>query len=103
MKNLEDPIGDRTREVPAYSSVPQPTALLLKRRELYESTRWFKYDRDCLCVNKPQFVPVIFEPPCNKMSNRLIKQTKFYRRLIKQTNKYIYTHILTMLTYSYLI
>ena len=29
------------------------------------STRWFKYDRDDLCVNKSQFVPVIFEPPCN--------------------------------------
>jgi hypothetical protein len=27
-------------------------------------TRWFKYDRDNLCVNKSQFVPVIFEPPC---------------------------------------
>ena len=29
-----------------------------------ECTRWFKYDRDDLCVNKSQFVPVIFEPPC---------------------------------------
>ena len=29
-----------------------------------ETTRWFKYDRDYLCVNKSQFVPVIFEPPC---------------------------------------
>jgi hypothetical protein len=29
-----------------------------------KSTRWFKYDRDYLCVNKSQFVPVIFEPPC---------------------------------------
>jgi hypothetical protein len=29
------------------------------------NTRWFKYDRDDLCVNKSQFVPVIFEPPCN--------------------------------------
>ena len=29
-----------------------------------ESTRWFKYDRDWLCVNKSRFVPVIFEPPC---------------------------------------
>ena len=29
-----------------------------------EDTRWFKYDRDYLCVNKSQFVPVIFEPPC---------------------------------------
>jgi hypothetical protein len=27
-------------------------------------TRWFKYDWDDLCVNKSQFVPVIFEPPC---------------------------------------
>jgi hypothetical protein len=26
-------------------------------------TRWFKYDLDYLCVNKSQFVPVIFEPP----------------------------------------
>jgi hypothetical protein len=31
---------------------------------LTEYTRWFKYDRDDLCVNKSQFVPVIFEPPC---------------------------------------
>jgi hypothetical protein len=30
------------------------------------STRWFKYDRDYLCLNKSQFVPVIFEPPCIK-------------------------------------
>ena len=29
-----------------------------------KGTRWFKYDRDWLCVNKSQFVPVIFEPPC---------------------------------------
>jgi hypothetical protein len=29
-------------------------------------TRWFKYDRDYLFVNKSQFVPVIFEPPCTK-------------------------------------
>jgi hypothetical protein len=28
------------------------------------NARWFKYDRDDLCVNKSQFVPVIFEPPC---------------------------------------
>jgi hypothetical protein len=28
------------------------------------NTRWFKYDQDYLCVNKSQFVPVMFEPPC---------------------------------------
>ena len=27
-------------------------------------TRWIKYDRDDLCVNKSQFVPVISEPTC---------------------------------------
>jgi hypothetical protein len=32
--------------------------------EYSRCTRWFKYDRDYLCVNKSQFVPVIFEPPC---------------------------------------
>ena len=31
---------------------------------LQTNTRWFKYDRDYLCVNKSQLVPVIFEPPC---------------------------------------
>jgi len=30
----------------------------------HHCTRWFKYDRDYLCVNKPVTVPVIFEPPC---------------------------------------
>jgi hypothetical protein len=34
-----------------------------------ECTTWFKYDRDNLCVNKSQFVPVIFEPPCNSRVN----------------------------------
>jgi hypothetical protein len=32
-------------------------------------TRWFKYDWDYLCVNKSQFVPVIFEPPCTIRKN----------------------------------
>jgi hypothetical protein len=31
---------------------------------IYVNTRWFKYDGEYLCVNKSQFVPVIFEPPC---------------------------------------
>ena len=43
-------------------------------------TRWFKYDRDYLCVNKPVTVPVIFEPPCirnnEKKKNRLGSVTK---------------------------
>jgi len=29
-----------------------------------KTTRWFKYDRDCLCVNLATSVLVIFEPPC---------------------------------------
>jgi hypothetical protein len=39
------------------------------------NTRWFKYDRDDLCVNKSQFVPVIFEPPC-KLSSHTFKEKK---------------------------
>jgi hypothetical protein len=46
---------------------PMSTAKLLgctTRQKDHLVTRWFKYDRDWLCVNKSQFVPVIFEPPC---------------------------------------
>jgi hypothetical protein len=40
-------------------------------------TRWFKYDQDDCCVNKSQFVPVIFEPPCSNavLTYRDIKQS----------------------------
>ena len=38
--------------------------LRLTCQAVSECTRWFKYDRDYLCVKKSQFVPVIFEPPC---------------------------------------
>ena len=36
----------------------------VQRMEEHRITRWFKYDQDYLCVNKPVTVPVIFEPPC---------------------------------------
>ena len=39
-------------------------------------TRWFKYDRNDLCVNKSQFVPVIFEPPCNSRNCHLVCRKK---------------------------
>jgi hypothetical protein len=39
-----------------------------------DTTRWFKYDRDYLCVNTSQFVPVIFEPHC-----RYLRLGKEYR------------------------
>jgi hypothetical protein len=41
---------------------------------VYAYTRWFKYDRDCLCVNKSQFVPVIFEPPCTLAYDTFVKK-----------------------------
>jgi hypothetical protein len=41
------------------------------------SSRWFKYDRDDLYVNKSQFVPVIFEPPCIKMATNM--EQRFYK------------------------
>jgi hypothetical protein len=48
----------------------QKTAILgtghvFRKVQCNRFTRWFKYDRDYLCVNKSQFVPVIFQPPCN--------------------------------------
>jgi hypothetical protein len=48
-------------------SAPHNTMLQMKPCTSFFSevyTRWFKYDRDYLCVNKSQIVPVIFEPPC---------------------------------------
>jgi hypothetical protein len=51
-------------------------------------TRWFKYDRDDLCVNKSQFVLVIFEPPCIfavKKSNKYCIFVCAYVRLRKRS------------------
>ena len=53
-------------------SIPQPPTQL----HFLNNTRWFKYDRDYLCVNKSQFVPVIFEPPCISVLQSRI--TMFY-------------------------
>jgi hypothetical protein len=47
-------------------------------------TRWFKYDRDDLCVNKSQFVPVIFEPPC--IFHAVVFNTRVY---FQQTAQYL--------------
>ena len=38
--------------------------LCVETEKSCDNTRWFKYDRDDLCVKKSQFVPVIFEPSC---------------------------------------
>ena len=50
-------------------------------------TRWFKYDRDYLYVNKSQFVPVIFEPPCIMQSMDRSFQTikEFWPHLCERT------------------
>jgi Notch-like protein len=54
----------------------RPMSLLTSFSKIFEKiTRWFKYDRDNLCVNKSQFVPVIFEPPC-------IIYTRIYKHLV---------------------
>jgi hypothetical protein len=43
---------------------PFPCLMCTPYIYIYTYTRWFKYDRDYMCVNKSQFVQVIFEPPC---------------------------------------
>jgi hypothetical protein len=50
----------------------KPAKYTLSDHKRNQDTRCFKYDRDDLCVNKPQFVPVIFEPPCilNELQTR---------------------------------
>ena len=42
----------------------RPIACSGKRCDQFLNTRWFKYDRDKLCLVYTQIVPVIFEPPC---------------------------------------
>jgi hypothetical protein len=65
-------ITGHTAKVPTKNTAPYSSKTLSKIR-LYlvihltdglHNTRWFKYDRDCFCVNKSQFVPDIFEPFC---------------------------------------
>jgi hypothetical protein len=43
------------------------------------NTRWFKYDRDYLCVNKSQFFPVIFEPPCTIFCIKGVRSAEGYK------------------------
>ena len=53
------------------------------------STRWFKYDRDWLCANKSQFVPVIFQPPCTKC-----RMVRWYRKF-KPTSMEVVVEVLS--------
>jgi hypothetical protein len=64
-------------------------------RSCVKYTRWFKYDRDWLCVNKSQFVPVIFEPPCTlpQESFALSNIEVFPSALLsKKTNCFAFRH-----------
>jgi hypothetical protein len=55
-------------------------------------TRWFKYDRDDLCVNKSQFVPVIFEPPCTLRECSYGISTHYQRSTILWVSSCCYSH-----------
>jgi hypothetical protein len=61
-----DPLSRRVRYFVWSRNLSNEAALarVWLSRQINIYTRWFKYDRDWLCVNKSQFVPVIFEPPC---------------------------------------
>jgi hypothetical protein len=52
------------KQVTVYSGIYILKYSALFQVYIYIYTRWFKYARDYLCLNKEQFVPVIFEPPC---------------------------------------
>jgi hypothetical protein len=53
-------------------------------------TRWFKYDRDYLCVNKPQSVPVIFEPPCTMEEARRLRHVNRNKPVVKLRNSELF-------------
>jgi hypothetical protein len=59
------------------------------KKSVISNTRWFKYDRDYLCVNKSQFVPVIFEPPCITGKALTYKLFKVFHFFILQDSRFI--------------
>jgi hypothetical protein len=66
-----------------------------------KGTRWFKYDRDYLCVNKSQFVPVIFEPPCNiqiETSNIQTQLCHVSKNIFRSSKAYLNLEICTFET-----
>jgi hypothetical protein len=88
-------------------SDPQVDHLLSSSSEVKDErsnkyTRWFKYDRDWLCVNKSQFVPVIFQPPCTsayayivcKASNLRFTYSSVFRKMeILTLTKHYFTFL----------
>jgi hypothetical protein len=63
-------------------------------------TRWFKYDRDYLCVNKSQFVPVIFEPPCmiKKQAEKILKYKDLTIEIQRMRN--VNTDVITVIIWA---
>ena len=82
----------------------EDTAYLASPRKIrcsHRYTRWFKYDRDRLCVNKSQFVPVMFEPPCI-FNLKTGTGTPFFQHTYTPTSYYFYTQIpTTFLTFQH--
>jgi hypothetical protein len=64
-------------------------------RVVIQFTKWFKYDRDWLCVNKSQFVPVIFEPPCISTEHHDIRQKELPRKLSLQLSSNTHYAVIT--------
>jgi hypothetical protein len=53
----------------------------------HQYTGWFIYDLDDLCVNKSQFVPVIFEPPC---IFPLLRETRVFRTCLLHVGYFVW-------------
>jgi hypothetical protein len=70
--NCDIPIRIATAYIYTFHAHFITVKLLANTHNTKTNTRWFKYDRDYLCVNKSQFVPVIFEPPCIRGLNFFI-------------------------------
>ena len=61
----------KVRFCPTFPGFRKSIAVFEGSQDWLQGTRWFKYDRDYLCVNKSQFVPVIFEPPCTSYNSSI--------------------------------
>jgi hypothetical protein len=62
----------QTRLIKTAGNSTDSFAMEQQGSKIFEITRWFKYDREDLCINKSQFVPVIFEPPCTSATTHKV-------------------------------
>jgi hypothetical protein len=81
--------SDRCWKISCWQSLLRRQPIRCSCRAHWSSIRWLKYDRDDLCVNKSLFVPVIFQPPCIKMSSTCLwRESGSFKKSINMRTNY---------------